>query len=48
MTARLAAVKEVELLPDGRVLLKGLGRGSTITKEANELSTADKIIFIGL
>ena len=45
---RLAAVKEVELLPDGRVLLKGLGRGSTITKEANELSTADKIIFIGL
>ncbi len=43
-----ASVKEVERLPDGRILLKGLGRGSTMTKEARDLPTVDKIIFIGL
>jgi transcriptional regulator with XRE-family HTH domain len=43
-----ASIKEVEWLPDGRILLKGLGRGSTVTKEASDLPTADKIVFIGL
>ncbi len=43
-----ASVKEVELLPEGRVLLKGLGRGSTITKELAELTTLDKVVFIGM
>ncbi len=43
-----ASVKEVELLPGGRVLLKGLGRGATITREIGELPTLDKVVFIGL
>ncbi len=43
-----ASVKEVELLPPGRILLKGLGRGSTITKEIDELPTLEKIVFIGM
>jgi len=43
-----ASVKEIELLPKGRILLKGLGRGSTITKEISELTTLDKVIFIGM
>ena len=43
-----ASVKEVELLPQGRILLKGLGRGGTITKETGELSTVEKIVFIGM
>ena len=43
-----ASVKEVELLPEGRILLKGLGRGSTITKEISELPTVEKIVFIGM
>ncbi len=42
------SVKEIGLLPGGRVLLKGLGRGATITKEINELPTLDKIVFISL
>ena len=43
-----AGVKEVEWLPDGRILLKGLGRGGTVTKEAGDLATIDKIVFIGM
>jgi transcriptional regulator with XRE-family HTH domain len=43
-----ASVKEVELLPKGRILLKGLGRGGTITKEISELPTVEKIVFIGM
>jgi transcriptional regulator with XRE-family HTH domain len=48
-----AGIKEVELLPGGRVLLKGLGRGNTITKEAGNkeagnLTAIDKIVFIGI
>ena len=43
-----ASVKEVELLPAGRILLKGLGRGSTLTKEIGELPTLGKIVFIGM
>jgi hypothetical protein len=43
-----ASVKEVELLPGGKILLKGLGRGSTITKEIGELPTVEKIVFIGM
>jgi hypothetical protein len=43
-----ASVKEVELLPGGRILLKGLGRGSTLTKEIGELPTLKKIVFIGM
>jgi len=43
-----ASVKEVELLPKGGILLKGLGRGSTIPKEISELPTVEKIVFIGM
>jgi len=43
-----ASVKEVELLPKGRILLKGLGRGGTITKDISELPTVEKIVFISM
>ncbi len=43
-----ASIKEVELLPHGKILLKGIGRGNTFTKEISELRTLDKIVFIGL
>jgi len=41
-------VKEVEWLPDGKVLLKGLGRGATIAKDPRDLSTVQKVSFIGM
>jgi len=41
-----AGIKEVEWLGDGRIVLKGLGRGSTITKMASDLATVQKVIFI--
>ena len=40
------SVKEVERLSDGKIVLKGLGRGSTITKEVSELPTVQKIVFV--
>jgi hypothetical protein len=43
-----ASIKEVEFLPGGRILLKGLGRGSTFTKEIGELPTLKKVVFIGM
>ena len=43
-----ASVKEIELLPQGKILLKGLGRGSTLTKEISELPMLEKIVFIGM
>jgi len=43
-----ASVKEVEWLPDGKILLKGLGRGNTIAKDPRDLSTIQKISFIGM
>ena len=41
-----AGLKEVERLPDGRLLLKGLGRGGTLTLEAGELSEINTIIMV--
>lgn len=43
-----AGIKEVERLDDGKILLKGVGKGSTVTKEATELTTMQKVIFIGM
>ena len=42
------SIKEVELLGDGRLMLKGLGRGSTVTKDSSQLSTVQKIVFVGM
>jgi transcriptional regulator with XRE-family HTH domain len=42
------SVKEVEWLPNGKILLKGVGKGTTITKEANELPTVQKVVFISM
>ncbi len=42
----LGSVKEAEWLADGKILLKGLGRGSTITKDASELPMVRKVVFI--
>jgi transcriptional regulator with XRE-family HTH domain len=42
------SIKEVEWLDDGKVLLKGLGKGSTVTKEATELTTMQKVILISI
>ncbi len=43
-----ASIKEVERLDDGKILLKGIGRGSTVTKETTALVTMQKIIFVGM
>ena len=43
-----ASIKEVEWLPDGKILLKGLGRGTTIAKDPRDLSTIEKVSFIGM
>ena len=43
-----ASIKEVERLDDRKILLKGLGRGSTVTIDATDLTTIQKIIFIGM
>lgn len=40
------SVREVERLDQGRILFKGLGKGSTIAKEVSELPTVQKIIFV--
>lgn len=42
----LGSIKEAEWLADGQILLKGLDKGSTITKDANELPTVRKVVFI--
>jgi transcriptional regulator with XRE-family HTH domain len=43
------AIKEVELISDGKMILfKGLGRGSTISKEVSERATLQKVVFIGM
>jgi len=42
----LGSVKEVEWLADGKILLKGLGKGTTITKDASELPMVRKVVFI--
>jgi hypothetical protein len=44
----LASIKEVEWLSDGKILLKGLGKGSTITKEVSELATVQKVALISM
>ena len=37
---KIESIKEAEWLPrDGKLLLKGLGRGETLTKDAGALST---------
>jgi transcriptional regulator with XRE-family HTH domain len=41
-----ASLKEVERLPDGRFLLKGLGRGATLTLEADELPEIDTVFLV--
>jgi hypothetical protein len=43
-----ASIKEVERLYDGKILLKGIGKGSTVTKEAIELAAMQKVVFIGM
>jgi len=42
----LGSVKEAEWLADGKILLKGLSKGTTITKDASELPTVRKVVFI--
>jgi hypothetical protein len=42
------SVKEVEWLSEGKILFKGLGRGSTITKEVSELTTVQKVALISM
>jgi len=42
------SIKEVELLDQGRILFKGLGKGSTVTRDVTELATVQKIVFIGM
>jgi transcriptional regulator with XRE-family HTH domain len=42
------SVKEVEWLSDGKILFKGLGRGSTVTKGVSELATVQKVAFISM
>lgn len=42
----LGSIKEAEWLANGKILLKGLGRGSTITKDASELPMVRKVVFI--
>jgi len=42
----LGSIKEAEWLADGKIVLKGLGRGSTITKDASELPMVRKVVFI--
>lgn len=41
-----SSLKEVERLPDERVLLKGLGRGTTLTLEADEIPEIDTIFLV--
>jgi DNA-binding XRE family transcriptional regulator len=41
-----ASLKEVERLPDDRLLLKGLGRGATLTLEADEIPEIDTVILL--
>jgi len=41
-----ASLKEVERLPDGRLLLKGLGRGATLFLEADEVPEIDTVILV--
>ena len=43
-----ASIKEVERLGDGKILLKGIGRGNTITLETTELTSMQKVVFIGM
>jgi len=40
------SLKEAEFLPDGRILLKGLGRGTTLTLETAELDEIDTVFLI--
>jgi transcriptional regulator with XRE-family HTH domain len=42
----LGSIKEAEWLADGKILLKGLDKGSTVTKDASELPTVRKVVFI--
>ncbi len=41
----VANLKEVECLPGDRIVLKGLGRGATLTFEAKEVAEID-IVFL--
>ena len=43
---KLGSVKEAEWLADGKILLKGLDKGTTITKDASELPMVRKVVFI--
>jgi hypothetical protein len=39
------SLKETEFLPDGRMLLKGLGRGTTLTLETAEQGEIDTVFL---
>jgi transcriptional regulator with XRE-family HTH domain len=42
------AIKEVEWLGKGRLLFKGLGRGTTITEEVDEGTAVEKVVLISM
>jgi hypothetical protein len=42
------SIKETEWQADGKLLLKGIGRGKTLSIEVDELSAVRKVVFIGM
>jgi transcriptional regulator with XRE-family HTH domain len=42
------SIKEIEWISEGKVLLRGIGRGKTFTKDPADLAMAQKIVFIGM